>query len=76
MPKVQHLNNLSQEKRKHILERFFASWAKEVEPTSERNAGYIRSYRELNITGTDDPTYTYEPIDDWNVKLTLTIQYP
>ena len=68
---MHYLKDLSQEKRKHILERFFSGWDKKVE--AEKEKGSIRVCKELNITGTNNPTYVYEPIDDWNVKLTLTI---
>lgn len=71
--RVIHLKDIVQEKRRYILERFFANWDKSAESEAKRKSGYVRSYKELNITGTDDPTYVYEPIDDWNVKLTLTI---
>ena len=69
-----HLKDITQEKRKYIFERFFSGFDKPpVDEKVERKNRYVRTVKELNITGTDDPTYVYEPIDDWNVKLTLTI---
>ena len=68
-----HLNELSQERRKYILERFFSRWNEKDDSETEIKKGHIRTVKTLNITGTDDPVYTVEFIDDWNVNLGLTI---
>ena len=69
-----HLKDIMQEHRRYILERFFSGFDKKsADENSEKKTGYVRAVKVLNIIGTDDPIYIYEPVDDWNVKLTLTI---
>ena len=71
MKKV-HLKDVPQERRRYILERFFQNWDKPYQPT-ETKKGHTRVEKDLIITGTDDPTYKVEHIDERHIHLTLEI---
>lgn len=53
-----HLNELEQEHRCRILEKFLSHFIEKrnADESSERKPGHIRIVRELNIIGTRDPT--------------------